>query len=111
MTIVRSTWYRRALSAQLWRIEAPGVVRPMPGYQVWTTRQPAVCNAATKAGAAEYITESPTIIAVPQRGTRSAGLAAGCGVVVVAATVACGVACLDDMIGAATTGFGIRSVR
>ena len=51
-------------------------VSPTPGYAVSTTRQSAALRPAVNAGVAEYMPESPTIIAVPRLG-RASGLDVG----------------------------------
>src|SRR5437762_13072953 len=83
MTMVRSGWNWRTVAAQCWTSPG-GLVRPMPGKAVCATRHPLADKAAANAGLAEYMPESPTIIAVPTRGSRSL-LAGGANPVVVGA--------------------------
>src|SRR5258705_8546561 len=104
MTMVRSVWNCRTVAAQCW-ISAGGLVRPMPGKAVSTTRHPLADKAAANAGLAEYMPESPTIIAVPPRGSTSLRAGGENPVVIGAAPVVIVVA------GVITVGARSRSVR
>src|SRR5436190_18093589 len=107
MTMVRSGWNWRTVAAQCWTSPG-GLVRPMPGKAVCTTRHPLADKAAANAGLAEYMPESPTIIAVPTRGSRSL-LAGGANPVVVGAALLWAVVIV--VAGVITVGARSRSVR
>src|SRR5207249_7768660 len=106
MTIVRSGRNWSTVLAQ-WAISPGGLVRPTPGKAVCTTRQPEAERAAVNAGVAEYMPESPTIIAVPACGSSRCPVLGG-GLVVDGRTRT-GADTLEE--GVTTTGARMRSVR
>src|SRR4051812_9274133 len=105
--MVRSTWYFAALCFHSSCMRPSRRVSPTPGYAVSTTGQPELWRPVVSAGVAENMPESPTIIAVPRRGSANLPAADAARVVVGRAAVGAGA----TVRAAERTTGGTRSVR